>query len=144
MATISSYARRPSHGVFAVQCPNPRCRKYMLVEEHDRGNVVPCLLCKTAIRVGGAPPPQTGDAPGRNGGGADGLTVAHFAGAACRASAAFTSRARSARRLFSSWMFLARFFIGLDVGPQVFQFLLHADGVGLGRLEKPAQPRLSR
>jgi hypothetical protein len=42
-------------GVFAVQCPNPRCRKYMLVEDHDRGNVVPCLLCKTAIRVGGAP-----------------------------------------------------------------------------------------
>ena len=42
-------------GVFAVQCPNPRCRKYMLVEDHDRGNVVLCLLCKTAIRVGGAP-----------------------------------------------------------------------------------------
>jgi hypothetical protein len=42
-------------GVFAVQCPNPRCRKYMLVEDHDRGNVVPCLLCKTTIRVGGAP-----------------------------------------------------------------------------------------
>jgi hypothetical protein len=40
-------------GVFAVQCPNPRCRKYMLVEEHDRGKVVPCLLCKTPIRVGG-------------------------------------------------------------------------------------------
>ncbi len=46
----------PPAGVFAVQCPNPRCRKYMLVEEHDRGNVVACLLCKTAIRVGGAPP----------------------------------------------------------------------------------------
>ena len=43
-------------GVFAVQCPNPRCRKFMLVEEHDRNNVVPCLLCKTPIRVGGAPP----------------------------------------------------------------------------------------
>jgi hypothetical protein len=41
-------------GVFAVQCPNPRCRKYMLVEEHDRGNVVACLLCRTPIRVGGA------------------------------------------------------------------------------------------
>jgi hypothetical protein len=39
--------------VFAVQCPEPRCRKYMLVEEHDRGNVVPCLICKTPIRVGG-------------------------------------------------------------------------------------------
>jgi len=41
-------------GVFAVQCPNPTCRKYMLVEEHDRGKVVACLLCKTPIRVGGA------------------------------------------------------------------------------------------
>ena len=41
--------------VFAVQCPEPRCRKYMLVEEHDRGNVVPCLICKTPIRVGGVP-----------------------------------------------------------------------------------------
>jgi hypothetical protein len=48
-------------GVFAVQCPNPRCRKYMLVEDYDRGNVVPCLLCKTAIRVGGAP--ATKEAP---------------------------------------------------------------------------------
>jgi hypothetical protein len=42
--------------VFAVQCPEPRCRKYMLVEEHDRGTVVPCLICKTPIRVGGGPP----------------------------------------------------------------------------------------
>jgi hypothetical protein len=41
--------------VFAVQCPNPKCRKYMLVEAEDRGKVVPCLLCKTPIRVGGAP-----------------------------------------------------------------------------------------
>jgi hypothetical protein len=53
-------------GVFAVQCPNPKCRKYMLVEDHDRGKVVPCLLCKTPIRVGGGgpakrptPPPPT-------------------------------------------------------------------------------------
>jgi hypothetical protein len=38
--------------VFAVQCPEPKCRKFMLVEEHDRGNVVPCLICKTPIRVG--------------------------------------------------------------------------------------------
>jgi hypothetical protein len=42
-------------GVFAVQCPNPRCRKFMLVEEHDRNNVVACLLCKTPIRVGSPP-----------------------------------------------------------------------------------------
>jgi hypothetical protein len=39
--------------VFAVQCPDPKCRKYMLVEEQDRGTVVPCLICKTPIRVGG-------------------------------------------------------------------------------------------
>ena len=45
--------------VFAVQCPNPQCRKYMLVEEHDKGKVVSCLLCKTAIRVGaGTPAPK--------------------------------------------------------------------------------------
>lgn len=40
--------------VFAVQCPNAKCRKFMLVEEHDRDKVVHCLLCKTAIRVGGS------------------------------------------------------------------------------------------
>jgi len=47
--------------VFAVQCPNPRCRKFMLVEEHDCNNVVSCLLCKTPIRVG--PPPSSRPAP---------------------------------------------------------------------------------
>ena len=41
--------------VFAVQCPNPKCRKYMLVEDIDRNKVVACLLCKTAIRVSGGP-----------------------------------------------------------------------------------------
>ena len=45
--------------VFAVQCPEPKCRKYMLVEEHDRGKVVPCLLCKTPIRVGAPPLPRS-------------------------------------------------------------------------------------
>lgn len=49
--------------VFAVQCPNPRCRKFMLVEDHDRGQVVSCLLCKTAIKIGGAPPGPKGPAP---------------------------------------------------------------------------------
>ncbi len=49
----------PAGGVFAVQCPNPKCKKYMLVEAHDRGKVVACLICKTAIRVGGAPPAPT-------------------------------------------------------------------------------------
>ena len=43
--------------VFAVQCPNAKCRKFMLVEDHERGKVVACLLCKTAIRVGGGAPP---------------------------------------------------------------------------------------
>lgn len=44
-----------SPSVFAVQCPNPRCRKFMLVEDEDRGKVVTCLLCKTPIKVGGGP-----------------------------------------------------------------------------------------
>jgi hypothetical protein len=47
-------------GVFAVQCPNPRCRKFMLVEAHDRGQVVSCLLCKTPIRVGTPTKPSPG------------------------------------------------------------------------------------
>ncbi|HJZ56399.1 MAG TPA: hypothetical protein VKE74_15650 [Gemmataceae bacterium] len=37
--------------VFAVRCPNPKCQKYMLVEDHDRGKVVPCLICKQPIQV---------------------------------------------------------------------------------------------
>ena len=48
--------------VFAVRCPNPACRKYMLVEEADRGKVVPCLICKQPIKVPAevpaAPPPR--------------------------------------------------------------------------------------
>lgn len=48
--------------VLAVQCPNPKCKKYMLVEAKDAGNVVPCLLCKTPIKVG-APPPSSSGAP---------------------------------------------------------------------------------
>jgi hypothetical protein len=39
--------------VFAVQCPNPKCKKFMLVEDHDLNKVVHCLLCKTPIRVSG-------------------------------------------------------------------------------------------
>ena len=53
--------------VFAVQCPNPRCRKFMLVEDHDRNTVVTCLLCKTPIRVGGPAPPPTPQGPPRGG-----------------------------------------------------------------------------
>jgi hypothetical protein len=47
--------------VFAVQCP--KCRKYMLVEAHDQGKVVACLLCKAGIRVGNAPPPRGSKTP---------------------------------------------------------------------------------
>jgi hypothetical protein len=51
--------------VFAVQCPEPKCRKYMLVEEHDRGTVVTCLICKTPIRVGSGDRQKTGDSKQR-------------------------------------------------------------------------------
>ncbi|MBY0513518.1 MAG: hypothetical protein K2P78_06360 [Gemmataceae bacterium] len=48
--------------VFAVRCPNPQCRKFMLVENADRGKVVPCLVCKQPIQVPAAvpqaPPPR--------------------------------------------------------------------------------------
>jgi hypothetical protein len=53
------HPRQGVGGVFAVQCPNPRCRKFMLVEEQDRNNVVHCLLCKTPIRVGAGPSSTT-------------------------------------------------------------------------------------
>jgi hypothetical protein len=46
--------------VFAVQCPNTKCRKFMLVEERDRNGVVPCLLCKSPIRVGAPPASDRG------------------------------------------------------------------------------------
>ncbi len=46
--------------VFVVQCPNVKCKKYMLVEERDRNKVVACLICKSPIRLGatgqGQPP----------------------------------------------------------------------------------------
>jgi hypothetical protein len=48
--------------VFAVQCPEPKCRKFMLVEEEDRGKVVACLVCKSPIRVGGGPPKKAASA----------------------------------------------------------------------------------
>jgi hypothetical protein len=58
------YAIGGSSMVFAVQCPEPKCRKFMLVEEHDRGKVVPCLICKTPIRVGGQESATTSQEPG--------------------------------------------------------------------------------
>lgn len=42
--------------VSAVRCPNPKCRKYMLVEETDRGRVLGCLICKQPIQVPGPAP----------------------------------------------------------------------------------------
>jgi hypothetical protein len=47
--------------VFAVRCPAARCRKYMLVEEADRGRVVPCLVCRQPVQVPGGGP--TGSTP---------------------------------------------------------------------------------
>jgi hypothetical protein len=49
--------------VFAVQCPNLKCRKFMLVEDSDLNTVIPCLLCKTAIKVAGPPPAVAGTPP---------------------------------------------------------------------------------
>jgi len=49
--TVGLGGRGISVMVFAVQCPNPKCRKFMLVEEEDQGKVVTCLLCKTPIRI---------------------------------------------------------------------------------------------
>jgi hypothetical protein len=43
--------------VFAIQCPNPKCRKFMLVEEREQGKIVNCLLCKEPIKVGDRPEP---------------------------------------------------------------------------------------
>jgi hypothetical protein len=48
--------------VFAIQCPNPKCRKFMLVEEQERNKVVMCLLCKEPIQIGDKP----GQAPQPN------------------------------------------------------------------------------
>lgn len=45
--------------VAAVRCPNPKCRKFMLVEDADQGNVVACLICKQSIKV----PSAGGKAP---------------------------------------------------------------------------------
>jgi hypothetical protein len=51
--------------VFAVQCPNGKCRKFMLVEDHEKNKVVLCLLCKTPIRVGGGGAGSSKKAPPR-------------------------------------------------------------------------------
>ena len=41
--------------VFAVQCPNPKCRKFMLIEEHERQGPITCMICKKPFRVGDQP-----------------------------------------------------------------------------------------
>jgi hypothetical protein len=48
--------------VFAIQCPNAKCRKFMLVEDQERGKIVTCLLCKEPIQVGGKPAPPSNPA----------------------------------------------------------------------------------
>lgn len=37
--------------VLAIQCPAPKCRKFMLVEDHDKGRTVQCLICKAPIKL---------------------------------------------------------------------------------------------
>ena len=37
--------------VLTVQCPAAACRKFLMIEEADRGRVVSCLLCGTRIAV---------------------------------------------------------------------------------------------
>ncbi|MCL6502757.1 MAG: hypothetical protein K6T86_08735 [Pirellulales bacterium] len=56
---------------FIVQCPHQDCRKYMLLEDHARGQTVECLICKHPIKVegrhpGGNPTPHAGSAPSSN------------------------------------------------------------------------------
>jgi hypothetical protein len=41
--------------VFTIQCPNPKCRKFMLVEDEQRNKVTNCLVCKEPIKVGAGP-----------------------------------------------------------------------------------------
>jgi hypothetical protein len=49
--------------VFAIQCPNPKCRKFMLVEEKERNKVVTCLLCREPIQIGNKPDPTPNPPP---------------------------------------------------------------------------------
>lgn len=49
--------------VLAVRCPSPSCRKYMLVEDTDRGKSVGCLICKTPVTVPVASVPKPPTAP---------------------------------------------------------------------------------
>lgn len=50
---------------FIIQCPYPKCRMFILLEDDARGKKVECLLCKGMINVDasesgghGQPPPQ--------------------------------------------------------------------------------------
>lgn len=52
--------------VFAVQCPNPKCRKFMLVEDQVRiEGQVKCLICRTDIKIADAKAGQSTPPPVR-------------------------------------------------------------------------------
>jgi hypothetical protein len=36
---------------FIIQCANARCRKYNLIEDERRGQMVQCLICKERMRA---------------------------------------------------------------------------------------------
>lgn len=36
---------------FIIQCPYPKCRKFILLEDDTRGAKVECVLCKGMINV---------------------------------------------------------------------------------------------
>ena len=41
--------------VFTLRCPASQCRKYMLIEESDRGRRLNCLVCKQPLDIPTAP-----------------------------------------------------------------------------------------
>ncbi len=54
---------------FIVQCPHPDCQKHMLLEDHVRGTVVECMVCRKTIQLDPSgsgertkPPPVPGSA----------------------------------------------------------------------------------
>jgi hypothetical protein len=56
---------------FITRCPYPECRKYMLLEDRDRGTTVDCLCCKRPINLNTDSPGETnsgsGPSPTRSG-----------------------------------------------------------------------------
>ena len=45
--------------VFTLRCPSVGCRKYMLIEESDRGRRLNCLVCKQPFDIPALTPPET-------------------------------------------------------------------------------------